>query len=106
MHILYVPNQTYRVITDFFAVLLPAPGTSRPLTTPDPMPQNRPNPSLTVLASACLVLLSACATAPEAGQPPGTLTEVAATEPAAAASAATPASGASAAAAKPGVPAR
>jgi len=70
------------------------------------MPQNRPNPSSTVLASACLALLSACATAPEAVQPPGAITDVAATEPAAAASAATPASGASAAAAKPGTPAR
>ncbi|HEY8976072.1 MAG TPA: zinc-dependent metalloprotease [Burkholderiaceae bacterium] len=70
------------------------------------MPQNRPIPSLTVLASACLALLSACATAPEAAQPPGTITEVAAAEPAQAASAATPASGASAAAAKAGAPAR
>jgi len=65
------------------------------------MPQIRPIPPLTVLASACLALLSACATAPEAVQPPGTITEVAAAEPVGAASGATaPASGASAAAAR------
>jgi len=69
------------------------------------MPQNRPISPLTVLASACAALLCSCATAPEAVQAPGTLTEVAATEPAAA-SAAAPASGASAAAAKSGTAAR
>ncbi|MFL6681803.1 MAG: hypothetical protein ACJ8IK_25920, partial [Burkholderiaceae bacterium] len=69
------------------------------------MPQIRPIPPLTVLASACAALLCSCATAPEAVQAPGTVTEIAATEPAAA-SAATPASGASAPAARPGSPAR
>ena len=63
------------------------------------MPQIRSISPLTVLASACVFLLSSCATVPESVQPPGTITEVppAAAEPAAAASAATtPASGASA----------
>jgi hypothetical protein len=66
------------------------------------MPQFRSISPLTVLASACVALLSSCATAPEAVQAPGTITEVPSGEPAAAASAATPASGASAAAARPG----
>ena len=66
------------------------------------MPQIRSIPPLTVLACVCAALLSACATAPEAVQPPGTITELASTEPASAASAAAPASGASAAAARPG----
>ena len=70
------------------------------------MPQNRPISPLTVLAAACVALLCSCATAPEQAQAPGTITEVAAAEPAAAASASTPASGASAAAARPGTPAR
>ena len=63
------------------------------------MPQIRSISPLNVLASACAVLLSSCATVPEAVQPPGPITEVtpAAAEPAAsAASAAAPASGASA----------
>ena len=68
------------------------------------MPQIRSIPPLTVLASACAALLCSCATAPEAVQAPGTITEVAAAEPVttAASAAATPASGASAPAAKPG----